>query len=271
MGGKDYTWTESRFKRYIQEGRGLGELREYRPWLEVDDVPSTGQQHKKLGWKTNREHHLLSNLEEYYFYILEWTDDVVDIREQYPLDFEETEQICNKKSIKHPVDNKTQVIIPFTTDFFITVRRNKNIEYVARTVKQSVDLEDERNLEKFEVEREYYARKGIDWGIVTEKDIPNIFVLNIQDFHGYSRLEQEFKEYKELFMQYFIESPQNYSIVDITSRFDTLYNLSVGSALSIFKHFLAQKRIIIVDMFSPISFRIQKKNFKVSCRKDKMV
>ena len=45
---------------------------------------------------------------------------------------------------------------------------------VARTVKMKDELLKERVLEKFEIEREYWQRRDIDWGIVTEEEIHKV-------------------------------------------------------------------------------------------------
>jgi hypothetical protein len=46
------------------------------------------------GWKTNRVHHFISNNELLYFFLLEWSDIVTDIREQYPLEVSSTLEIA---------------------------------------------------------------------------------------------------------------------------------------------------------------------------------
>lgn len=38
-------WTEAKISRYIKEGRGQGELALYKPWLTIQDVPSSGRVH----------------------------------------------------------------------------------------------------------------------------------------------------------------------------------------------------------------------------------
>ncbi|ASS73972.1 hypothetical protein CIG75_02565 [Tumebacillus algifaecis] len=39
------------------------------------------------------------------------------------------------------MDNATQTPIVRTTDFFVTVRRDKEVKYIARTVKRSEEFE----------------------------------------------------------------------------------------------------------------------------------
>src|SRR5436309_2818870 len=141
MGGNDMAkrstdWTENKIARYQKEGRGQGEFSFYLPWLNIQDVPSEGRSHRPKGWKTHRIHQLLSDLELKFFYHLEWTEDVLDIREQYPiLNREETIQIAEEKGINHPKDNKTGTPIVMTTDFLITIRLSNEIKYLARSIK----------------------------------------------------------------------------------------------------------------------------------------
>lgn len=77
--------TEADIERHISNGFGRGTGASYKPWLRVQDVPSTGHSRKVSGVKIERTFHLLSNLEYGYFLASEFSEDVVDIREQYPL------------------------------------------------------------------------------------------------------------------------------------------------------------------------------------------
>ncbi|HZG59705.1 MAG TPA: TnsA endonuclease N-terminal domain-containing protein [Anoxybacillus sp.] len=79
-----------------------------------------------MGTKVKREYHFLSDLERYFFYILEWQDSVIDIREQYPiLDVEKTVEIAELLGFAHPKDPKTKINIVMTVDFMITYKNEK--------------------------------------------------------------------------------------------------------------------------------------------------
>jgi hypothetical protein len=60
-------------EKRLKKGRGQGREADYDPWLHVQDVPSQGLTSRIKGWKTGRTHHLLSELEANYFYMLEWS------------------------------------------------------------------------------------------------------------------------------------------------------------------------------------------------------
>jgi hypothetical protein len=77
--------TQADVDRSITQGYGRGEGENYLPWFRVQDIPSRGRSRKVHGVKTNRVHHLVSDLEFSYHLVLEFSENVIDIREQYPL------------------------------------------------------------------------------------------------------------------------------------------------------------------------------------------
>ncbi|WP_082172676.1 TnsA endonuclease N-terminal domain-containing protein [Lysinibacillus xylanilyticus] len=104
----------------------------------------------------------------------------MDIREQFPLERELTLKIAEDLGINHPIDKKTNTPIVMTTDCFLTMREGTSIVYKARTLKLEKDLNDERIIEKFEIERAYWEQQGIEWAIVTEKELPTAFLNNLK-------------------------------------------------------------------------------------------
>jgi len=175
-------------KRYLKEKRGEGEGVLYNPWIHIYDLPSEGQSSIVPGWKTEgRDHHLLSTWELYFFYLASWSRKVIDIREQYPLlshpkrpPLEETLAIAAERKIRHPQDNETKHPIVLTTDFLLTLEVDGKYIYHARTIKPVKELAKRRVIEKFELERRYWQARGVDWGIVTERDMPTTIVNNIE-------------------------------------------------------------------------------------------
>ncbi|CUB14167.1 Transposon Tn7 transposition protein TnsA [Bacillus cereus] len=249
MAKRKNDWTEKKIEKYIKEGRGQGELKNYKPWLTIQNVSSTGNSSRLMGWKTNRRHEFLSDLERDYFFILEWIEEVIDIREQFPLNRELTYKIAEEKGIHHPICKGTETLIVLTTDFLLTVRDGKEIKYIARTIKPSSELENERVIEKFEIEREYWERKGIDWGVVTEKDIPDAIRQNISWIHKHYYLEEiEDEAFVKFFFSYLITFQNvDKSLIEICNEFEEQYNLEQGSSINYFKYLVARK-LIFVDI-----------------------
>ncbi len=72
----------SKIDKWVKEGRGTGIGADYQPWLKIQDVSSSGRSTRLKGIKTNRQHEFLSDLERNYFYLTEFSDFIVGIREQ---------------------------------------------------------------------------------------------------------------------------------------------------------------------------------------------
>src|SRR5206468_1653173 len=123
-----------------KEGRGTGTGKDYKPELTIQDVSSIGLASRILGWTTGRIHHLMSTLERKAFYQFDFPETVIDIREQFPLDIEETQAIAAELGIAHPIDLKTRELVPMTTDILITIQNGIHEVVYAYTVKYAKDL-----------------------------------------------------------------------------------------------------------------------------------
>ena len=102
-------WDEATIERMYLEGRGKGQGRHYKPWIGVLEFSSRGRSRRVAGVKTGREHQLFSDVEWGLFLLLEWARNVIDIREQFPLDRELTLEIAAMLRIRHPVYPGTKV------------------------------------------------------------------------------------------------------------------------------------------------------------------
>jgi TnsA endonuclease N terminal/TnsA endonuclease C terminal len=259
VGRRRYSWDEAKIRRYIKEGRGKGRGEEYKPWLTIQDVPSQGRVTRAPGWKTKRIHHLLSDHETRTFYLLEWLDTVVDIREQFPLlERDVTQEIAKDMNVKHPLDASTGTPLVLTTDFMFSFISNGKVIDVACTVKPSEMLNDSRVVEKLEIERRYWIAKGVYWFIITEKEIPLILVKNIEVIHSAYWLEAT----PELDIEHLLSlgaklksklQSSSASITQITDALDTDMNLSSGTSLYVLKHLVARKEILL-DMDKKLNF-----------------
>ena len=250
---------ESKIEKYIKQGYGNGEGKEYKPWIEIQDFPSLGRVSRPFGWKTNRIHHLLSDLEKKYFYILEWSDIVVDIREQFPLfDREFAINIAQERGIKYPVFKGTDIPYIMTTDFMITVSLgNGHAKHIARTIKPSSDLEKKSVIEKYEIERSYWEKKGIDWGLVTENEINDNLASNIEWIHlcyRYEDLEFNDKTYFTELVNVLVNRLYKIDIPlsTLLSNLDFEYNAEPGTFLKVFKHLMAIK-VLKIDLTQKIN------------------
>jgi len=245
---RKYSYTKAKRERYLRENRGQGNGLNYKPWLNVQDLASLGRSTRVYSIKTGRTHHFLSDLETNYFYLFDWQEKVIDIREQYPLQREITLDLARKHVIKHPQDNITKEFIDLTTDFLLTlVDRNGNHTFSAITVKYCKDLDNKRVLEKFEIERRYWALKSVEWRIVTERDLPIDIVKNIKWCRSFMDEKSEKIDQIQVtsLLQCFSSADKTTNLVTISTQQDSLLSLEHGSTLKLIKYLLANKQIYI--------------------------
>lgn len=159
-----YAFFDARMERWIKQGRGKGNGPDYLPWLRCWDVKSKGRKHRLPGILHDRILHLMSDLERNAVLHFERMPQVIDIREQFPLDREITRSIAKAMGVPHPADPGTKEHIVMTTDLLIDFRaRDGRIVTRAFSVKQAKDLLDQRVQSKQEIERRYWERFGYRW------------------------------------------------------------------------------------------------------------
>ncbi len=238
-------WSESTYKRYISEGRGSGTGTEYKPWLTIHSFASKGTVSRIKGRKTGRIHHLLSRNEEYYFTLLDYSPNVVDIREQFPLELSETLNIARTLNIRHPRYPGCTYPAVMTTDFLIS----RTDGLCARTIKMKKELDNPRTIEKFMIERAYWDKKGIDWKIVTEDQINREKALNLRWLFSEPDAEtlipdEEIrliasKDVKDLYMDSAIPLPV------IIEQVETIFSLPFGSVVALLKDLIIRGEIAV--------------------------
>jgi TnsA endonuclease N terminal len=151
----------------IKEKRGEGLLAKYIPWIFIHEISSSGVSWRILGEKAGRIHHLLSTLEKNVFLYLDNHPDVIDIREQFPLPLRQTLLIAEDHKVRHgQFRGETKIM---TTDFLVDLKDRQ----VAISVKPFSKIT-KRFLEKFQVEKTYWASKGVRLICCTEREIENL-------------------------------------------------------------------------------------------------
>ena len=239
--------SDAKNNKWIKEGRGSGQHSEYKPWITVRDLPSDGRVNRVFGHKSQRTHHLLSDIELAVFLLLEWHQDVVQIREQFPLEVEATLQIARESGIEHPSVSGVKQYM--SSDFLVNSQDPKQPKFVLQA-KQSEALDDARTIEKLELERRYWQLKEVPWFLITERDIPETVIKNIKWLYPAQRDEIDMElliQRVDYYDHHFSKNP-NKNIIDICKNLDIAYELQVGESLAEVRHLLA-KRCFTFDIF----------------------
>lgn len=242
----------SHFQRALKQRYGLGEGANYKPWLRVQDVGSHGHSGKIEGIKTGRAHHTLSEQETCFFYLAEFSDSVIDIREQFPLlPLSLSLNISKTLDIEHPKNPKTKEPIVMTTDFLLTRSEGGNVWYEAISVKPSDKLTDKRTAEKLDIERVWWELLGVRFNVFCLSEINQIRSKNIQWLTDAKRKKcpspsQIKREKAKRLLQ--VGTTQINEACSIISH---ELMMSDEEALTLLKYLMADKEVI-VDLTRPI-------------------
>lgn len=163
------------YERHLRHKWGIGEKADYKPWFTVRDVKnSTAFRKEIMGLTVARSHHLLSALEFSLFLTLDFRDDVIDIREQFPLfPLALSRKIALTLGVEHPSVVGVETLTPFvmTTDLLVSFLYEGNIRYVAFCVKPEEHLSDAETLAKIDIERVWWESIGVTFKVFSGNDI----------------------------------------------------------------------------------------------------
>lgn len=251
--------TTKKIAKLIEQGYGQGEKEFYKPFINTIRVSSKGRVSRIKGWG-GRVHHFLSDSETRLFYLYEFAGKY-DIREHYPL-LEGLERIIpelDDELIKRLINQKSGEPIILTTSFLITEKLDEGgYRYFAKSVKDYRQLENKHVIERYQIMKKYWESRNVDYGIVTNKEIPLVLAKNVEYIHPFFHLEEYgIEEEIQLFLKErlveMIGNGDGNLISKVLTMFDEEFNLSQGTAITIYKHMLARK-ILGVDMNKEIAF-----------------
>lgn len=230
-------------KRF-KDGRGSGGGKYYKPFLEVRDVPSKGRVHRRPAVTHGRIVHLLSDLELAAFLLFDWLPQVKDIREQFPLDSEQTIAIAERAGIKHPAFKGVYQVM--TTDLLIDLEQDGQILTHAISVKYRTDLDDKRVVEKQELERRYWESVGVPWYIFTENEVPKTLIQNTKWLIPHLNSFELDEDGQRQVFNTILDALQTYpadKIAAVMRHLDELKSEPLGTYLGYLRHLLAQRAL----------------------------
>ncbi|PMM33164.1 TnsA endonuclease N-terminal domain-containing protein [Vibrio lentus] len=251
MAKSKYVLTEKQIIKRVKEGRGAGRLSSYKPWLYVHEVPSEGRSQRVYSHLTSRIHHVLSDLEFAVFLLLDHNPAITDIREQFPLNRGDTLNISKEGQLWHPSQGRVNPVM--SSDFLVNTASKTQPKFAIQA-KYSKDLNDPRTIEKLEIERRYWQLKKIPWFLVTDKEIDQIVVSNIEWLYGVKGYFDElitdellltFKHMKA----YFSRTPDR-KVVEIAKEYELSYGQKLGDSMFELR-LMCAARLITFDIRYP--------------------
>lgn len=252
MARRPKIWTEHEVEKLTAEGRGKGEGKDYLPWIRTEEISSLGTSRKVFGLKTHREHHLLSDVEFDLFLLLEWAADVVDIREQFPLDREITVELAKMLGIQHPTYPGTKIPAVLTADFLVTRTTGNSKTLQAFNAKTASELEStSRSLEKLEIQRTYFSSMGFQHHIVLDSELPKAACRNIEwirQSHERPGEKHPFDGFLDVhragILQHLHSTSPRSTLAEVAQTYESIHGLSQGTGLRLIRLLLLSKQVV---------------------------
>jgi hypothetical protein len=250
-------WNEATIERFEREGRGKGTGSTYIPWIKTTDFHSEGTSRRLWCFITGRHHELLSDIEFYLFLWLDFLENVVDIREGYPLDRKLTLRVAQELRIRHPHYPTTHVPTVMTVDFLVTAEIKGAQKLIAFSTKDDSAVNNENELSKLEILRETLARTGVEHHLILRSAIPTVPTKNmiwIRDA-ALKSLEEEPWDgaFDELAARMLLEMQTTNRAIPLNAyctTFDQTNNLMHGTGLRVARLLMHKKRLL-PPMYKP--------------------
>ena len=260
MGTGPKKWTEELIARRVKEGRGLGDRESYSPWLYVQEFSSRGTQTRMPSLVLKRTIHTFSYLELALYLLWEFflRQNLLDYKEQFPLDRRITLAAAEGLGIRHPRYEKTRVPVVMTLDAVVTwLNSAGQRRFAAWDVKPTAELKHRRTLEKLSLHRACCAHLGIPHLLFTEKSFPKTLVNNIVWLRWSRRKNGEIEAipglletHGALMLEDLCNRHPDQSIRNYCTEYDKRHCLPSGGALRVLKVLLWQRELT-VDLTVP--------------------
>lgn len=241
---------------------------EYRAFLTVRDVNKVGRRHWVFCPHQGREVHLLSDGESRCYKGLLWEEGRIGVFEQYALDIDETLDIADEMDIIHPANHKTKEAYVMSTDFILKYHKNGKIISDAYTFKYhnqiyKVDNDgirkpiNPRTWQKFDIERHYWAARGVGYSIVTERDYTKEQFWNLRFCESSANLIVEpavLADFVTMFHEHWL-SKCNRSLNELCELTASSFHISFQVSMAYFKYAVLRGRIQLAPGFCVREFR----------------
>ena len=141
----------------------------------------------------------LSQGEMRFWHILRWNDDVLDIKEQYPLDDNLVDKIYITLFGENSVNPEIEATKQLTTDFFVTLRNGEKRAFQIKPNLNSIN--NPHDLKRLHVEKMYFKALGIPWKLIFTDDINLVYFDNIKravTYYDASKVHDQTSMYQHL-------------------------------------------------------------------------
>ena len=224
------------YEDLVAQGYGQGQGRNYKPCKTIQNFSSIGRSHRVQGRVSGRLHHLFSDLELSTFLLLDWNQNVTDIREHYPLNIKDINSICSRYQIKRvSIEYRPYTL---SSDFLVDFGSFS----IALETLYSKDLNKPSIIETLEIKRRYWEEEhNTSFKIITEKDIPRTVLENIEWLYVEKNDLEVSKNIIDTAINLFTEMKQypQSSLITFCKYTDQINQREIGTTLALFRKIIA--------------------------------
>lgn len=221
----------------IRKGLGTGAQTKYRAWRNLRNSGNVGTAGFVHGIRVARRYEIPDTRKRTYFYLLERVDEIVDIRELWPiLDLNRTLRLAQDFGVNHPLHGIFPE--PVIVDFLITEKCSSGLRFRAVSlVPRAADLK-RRDQSLMRIQQQWCIERGIEWTLV-ETDPLDRTVLDSLRFirswyrHRYVADSQVTKSFADCFMSEHRRDAELKQLINSTAR---RMRLDPQSALDVFRY-----------------------------------
>ena len=188
-------WTDALIEQRQRSGYGEGTGATYKSWINTADYPSRGRIRRAYSPKFGRTIHLMSDIEWHTFLLLEYSESVDELYEQFPMERDVTLQIAAALGITHPYYSGTHVPTVMTLDFLTLSRRTGILR--AFDVNTVLIAEDRRSIEKLQIARAYCTGRSVSHHLIFDSKLPIAKIRNIEWIRSGLLMDGEIEPYPE--------------------------------------------------------------------------
>jgi len=263
--------TDEKIEEMRRAGLGKGEGANYQPWIHVQDFDSCGQSRRVPSPVVGgRGIHCFSNSEYWIVLMLENESDVIDIREQFPLNRQDTQAVAAELQIKHPCYPRTKVPMVMTVDFLVTRLIQGMKRYEAIECKDEAGLSNIEKLTRICIPKTVCERESTPYRLVNKADLPRNRIRNLEWIRGGFIHEDEVEPspgYFDIARQRFIQcvGRATLSLEPLNcfcEAFDRTYGYQQGTGLKVARQTMYLKQVS-ADLDHPELHRAPISSFQV--------
>ncbi|EJE8671951.1 heteromeric transposase endonuclease subunit TnsA [Vibrio vulnificus] len=227
-------------QKRLDEKRGEGTGKDYVPFIKVGEFSSSGESVRVKSATVGRVHHFFSGNELAAFLVFDWCEEVIDIREQFPIPLADSLIICRQLGIRHPQEKGELKIV--TTDLLIDFADGSQI---AIPVKPALKLDDKRIVEKLQIEKAYWETVKVPCPIFTDQEVSDELKMNLKWIKPLIDIDTEVKypfskqDVIDLAAR-LAKQPKAY-VARHCAKLDDQYQLEEGTHIGIFRYGIANQ------------------------------